>query len=140
MVDEFEQDHKIHEKTDFEQWVFEYKLIMAQVQAEGNIGVYEMMLNTLLNNLEPYMEDSHRDKLETIKLMVDPTNPDINYHRVQEKELLATHVLNDLGAQFTPRRKAYIKKGVQKLWELYPPWEVTSGIQDQTDSEGPKES
>jgi len=140
MIEEFEVDRKIHEKTDFEQWVFEYKLTMAQVQADGNIAVYEMMLNTLLNNLDPYMEDSHREKLEKIRTMVDITKPDMNYARVQEKELLATHILNDLGAQFTPKRKCYIRKGVAKLWELYPPWESMSGMPDEpTDQESPKE-
>jgi len=129
--EEQDYDRKVHEKTDFEQWIFEYRLLMGQVQSEGNLPMYEMMLNTMLNQLDPYMEDNHRQWLERIRTMIDPTKPDLNYQRMQEKELLITHILNDLGTQFTPRRKAYIKKGVAKLWELYPPWESETGTPNQ---------
>lgn len=132
MNEDFEAGgNKVHEKTDFEQWVFEFKLEMCQVQSRGEVALYEWMQNSLLNALDPYMDDKHREWLERIRGMVNPKDPTINYRRMQEKELLTTHILDDLGAQFTPRRKGFIKKGVAKLWDLYPPWETTSGTPDQ---------
>lgn len=113
-----ELNRKVHEKTDFEQYIFQYELLAADVQASGDLALYEMMRNTVLNKLIPYMDDAQLKEYEQIRGW--KRSPLVA--RIEAKEKLTSKILDSIGTQFTPRRKATIKKGVALLWELYPPY------------------
>lgn len=124
---ETETSMKVREKTDFERLIFEKRLNMADVLADGDLNTYEMLQNNLLSDLHPYLDDDQTQKINVIRNK-KTTLGDISEEaqtiirgRIEEKDQIISHVLHDLGTQFTIRKKAMIKKGMELIWRAYPP-------------------
>ena len=130
MSDEGEQQtpvetgKRVQERLDFEGFIFEYELIMTGVLAEGRMPVYENMMNAEVHMLWSRMSDERKNEWAELRKMVDPMDEDrTNKNRIEGKQILLTVIKEDLGILFTPKKIGYIRHGVQKLWDLYPPYQ-----------------
>ena len=122
-----EDSMKVREKTDFERLIFEKRLNMADVLADGDLDGYELLQNNLLSDLDPYLDADQKTQIDTIR-SVKTMPGDISLEtqgkireRIEKKDKMISNVLHDLGTQFTIRKKARIKGGCPLLWRAYPP-------------------
>ena len=116
---------KIRERVDIEQWALEHLMKMSDVQAMGEWGTYEGMLNTFILSLSPYWPEGFEGKWDTVRAVGSEPKyrPDDKIHkeRLMKKELLKAELIDAIGIGFTKKRKAKIKGGLKRLWEIYPP-------------------
>jgi hypothetical protein len=130
-----EDSMKVREKTDFERLIFEKRLNMGDVLADGDLDGYELLQNNLLSDLDPYLDIDQKSKIETIRSVITPpgdtsleTQGKIR-KRIEEKDKMISNVLHDLGTQFTIRKKARIKGGLPLIWKAYPPLKLKESQQ-----------
>lgn len=118
-----EGQYKIREKIDAEQWVYEHRLLMTRVQAENELGIYENMMNSLVNSFRPYWPEGFKERWEAArqKSHADAGNP-LNKERLEEKECLLAELIDSMDIGFSKKRKMKISRGLEPLWKLYPPY------------------
>jgi hypothetical protein len=116
---------KIREKLDIEQWALEHMMKMSDVQALGELTTYESMMNSFILSLSPYWPDGFKEKWDKVRMiaMGPEFSPDDSKHkeRLMEKELLKAELIEQIGIGFTKKKKAYLRGGLKRLWEIYPP-------------------
>jgi hypothetical protein len=118
---------KVHERIKFEQWIYEHLCEMSIVQAQGNNKQYEMMLNTLMDRMYPYMTDEEIKKNEDLGKQGTSYGDTENYNRIRQKTRLTSTIMDRKGLQFTEKKKAEIRGGLELLWYAFPPLLPTDG-------------
>lgn len=118
---------KVHERIGFEKWIYEHLCEMSIVQAQGNNKQYETMLNTLMDRLYPYLSDEEKKQSEDLSKEGSTNSDTENYNRVRKKTRLTSIIMDRKGLQFTEKKKAEIRGGLELLWRAFPPLLPTDG-------------
>lgn len=120
---QIESSSSIREKIDLEQWFYEQLLEMTRVQAEGNLKTYENMQNTIILRLRQNWPDGFEAEWNEARKSFHPDPKNIaNKTRLELKEMLISKLMDEIGLGFTKKKKMKITKGVQSLWEAFPPF------------------